>query len=544
MSTVVHASQADRPPGTQADRLPGTGVASLPAGLGPEVFAELAQGVAAAPDADRLPVTAPFTGGWLADLPCSTPEDVTAAYAAARSAQVAWAARPPAQRARVLRRYHDLVLDHQQQILDLVQAETGKARRHAFEEVADVAVTAAYYGRRGPGLLRSRRRAGAYPLLTQVVEHRQPKGVVGVVSPWNYPFTLAMGDGLAALLAGNAVVHKPDLQSAFTALYGVRLLHEAGLPADLWQVVVGDGPVVGGAVVDGADYVCFTGSTAVGREVAARCGARLVGCSLELGGKNALLVLDDADLNRAAEGAVRACFASAGQLCISAERLYVAASVYEPFLARFLDRVRRMRLAATYDYRADMGSLVSARQLTRVQQHVADAVAQGARVLAGGKLRPDIGPLFFEPTVLADVRPGMRCHAEETFGPVVSVYAVGSEDEAVARANDTTYGLNASVWTRNAARGRSVAARLRAGTVNVNEGYAAAWGSVDAPMGGMGDSGLGRRHGTEGLLKYTEAQTVAVQRGLGFGTPPGMTAEQFARTLTVLLRTMKRLGLR
>jgi len=178
------------------------------------------------------------------------------------------------------------------------------------------------------------------------------------------------------------------------------------------------------------------------------------------------------------------------------------------------------------------------------QQHVADAVAQGARVLAGGKLRPDIGPLFFEPTVLADVRPGMRCHAEETFGPVVSVYAVGSEDEAVARANDTTYGLNASVWTRNAARGRSVAARLRAGTVNVNEGYAAAWGSVDAPMGGMGDSGLGRRHGTEGLLKYTEAQTVAVQRGLGFGTPPGMTAEQFARTLTVLLRTMKRLGLR
>jgi succinate-semialdehyde dehydrogenase/glutarate-semialdehyde dehydrogenase len=487
---------------------------------------------------------APFTGERLASLPVSSTGDVAQAFETARAAQPQWALTDPRRRAEVLLRLHDLVLDRQDELLDLIQWESGKARKHAFEEVADTAITARYYARRGPGFLRPRRRAGALPLLTRTHELHHPKGVVGVISPWNYPLSLAVGDALAALMAGNAIVHKPDEKTPLVALAAVRLLREAGLPDGLWQVVNGTGPVVGSAVVDGADYVCFTGSTATGRAVAARAAQRLVGCSLELGGKNPMLVFDDADLERAAECAVRACFSSAGQLCISVERMYLHEPIREQFLGRFLERVRAMRVSAGFGYDADMGSLVSARQLAAVTEHVEDAVANGATVLAGGKGRPDLGPYFFEPTVLSGVTPEMRLFTEETFGPVVAVSTFAGEEQAVSLANATCYGLNASVFTGDQARGARVAARIRAGTVNVNEGYAAAWGSLDAPMGGMGDSGLGRRHGREGILRFTEPQTVAVQRLLGLGTPRGFTDERWARALAATLRGMKRVGWR
>lgn len=487
---------------------------------------------------------APFTGEPLAAVPESDLDDVATAFERARAAQPAWAATSPKRRADVLLRFHDLVLDRSEQLLDLIQWESGKARKHAFEEVADVAITARYYARRGPGMLRPRRRAGALPALTVASELHHPKGVVGVISPWNYPLTLAVSDALAAVLAGNAVVLKPDSQTPLVALAGVELLVEAGLPDGLWQVVCGPGDVVGPAVVDHADYVCFTGSTATGRTVAARAAQRLVGCSLELGGKNPMLVFDDADLDRAAECAVRACFSSAGQLCISIERMYVANRVRAAFLEKFLARVRDMRLSSGFDFDTDMGSLVSAKQLANVTAHIDDALAKGATVLAGGKARPDLGPYFVEPTVLTDVTPDMALFADETFGPVVSVYGFDTEEQAVELANATPYGLNASVWTGDAARGARVAARIKAGTVNVNEGYAAAWGSVDSPMGGMGDSGLGRRHGREGILRFTEAQTVAVQRVQGFGTPRGLTDERWAKALGGSLRLLKKVGWR
>ncbi|KAA6219228.1 succinic semialdehyde dehydrogenase [Streptomyces filamentosus] len=506
----------------------------------PDLVARLTRGVIGS---GRTTNHTPFTGAKLADLPEATPEDVAEAFDRARAAQAAWAATPVRARAAVLLRFHDLVLARQSEVLDLIQLETGKARLHAHEEVLAVAVAARHYGRKASSYLRPKRHTGVVPTLTKVTELRQPRGVVGQIAPWNYPLELSVGDALPAFVAGNALVMKPDTETALTALWARDLLIEAGLPAEVFQVVLGEGPVVGPEVVRHADYVSFTGSTRTGREVAQGAAARLVGVSLELGGKNAMLVLEDADIEKAAAGAVRACFSSAGQLCISIERLYVHESVADAFLERFAARTKAMRLGNSLAYGADMGSLVGERQLETVTKHVEEAVAKGARLVAGGVARPDIGPLFYEPTILDGVEAPMTVCAEETFGPVVSVYRFTDEDEVVARANATPYGLNSSVWTTDARRGHAVAARLRTGTVNINEGYAPAYGSVRAPMGGMKDSGLGRRHGSEGILKYTEAQTVAQQRLMPLAPSFGMDDEKYAAVMSLSLKALKVLRL-
>ncbi|MFE6982113.1 succinic semialdehyde dehydrogenase [Streptomyces griseus] len=517
---------------------------TLPASITPALLRRLTTQVSAAPDAARVTTSAPYTGVPLADLPVSTPADVEGAFARARVAQKAWAATPLSERKKVLLRYHDLVLARQDEALDLMQAENGKTRRDAFLEVVDIGIASRYYARNAAKYLSPKRRRGAIPLLTHTTELRHPKGVVTVISPWNYPLSMAAGDTVAALMAGNAVVQKPDTQTALTALWSMDLMYEAGLPRDVWQMVIGRGSSIGGPLMDNADYMMFTGSTATGRRIAADAGRRLIGASLELGGKNAMIVLDDADIEKAAEGAVAACFPSAGQLCVSIERLYVAESVRDAFIAAFTARTKKLRIGAAYDFSMDVGSLTTPSQLATVTVHIDDAVAKGATVLAGGRARPDLGPLFHEPTVLTDVTPDMTLYDHETFGPVVSIYTYRDVEEAVAQANATSYGLNASVWSRDGARGRAVAARVHAGTVNVNEAFAAAWGSVDAPMGGMGDSGLGRRHGAEGILKYTEPQTVAHQRIQGFTPPAGISPETWAALLTGALKVLKAVGAR
>jgi succinate-semialdehyde dehydrogenase/glutarate-semialdehyde dehydrogenase len=483
----------------------------------------------------------PATGHILGHVPHGTADDVAAAAETARKEQRDWRRLPATQRSKVLLRFAALLLDRQDEVLDLIQLENGKARRHAFEEVIDVAQVSRYYARTAPRCLQPHRRAGALPALTQTWEYHHPKGVIGVISPWNYPLTLGITDALPALAAGNAVIAKPDSQTPYTSLWAAELLEEAGLPPGVLQVVTGSGPELGTPVIEHCDFLMFTGSTRTGRHVAAQAASRLIDYSMELGGKNALLILADADLGRAVPGAVRAAFSSTGQLCISMERMYIHTAVWEEFVPRFVRATRSLRLGHSLGYRPDIGSLISAKQLDTVARQVDDATGQGATLLAGGRARPDIGPYFYEPTVLTGTSPAMTLYAEETFGPVISLYRVNGVEEAIRQANDSCYGLNFSVWTRDAGKGRAVARRLEAGTVNVNEAYAATWGSVDAPMGGWKDSGVGSRHGEHGILKYTNAQTVSVQRLVPIAPPARVPPAGYARAMTAAMRALQRL---
>ena len=506
--------------------------------LGPERIARLVSLVRSTSGEFRT-THSPLDGRAVADIPLSSIDDVEAAFAAARGAQVAWAQTSFRTRRKALLRLHDLVLEHQDELLDLIQIESGKSRQHAYDEVAHLALTARFYARRLRKQLKPRRRNGALPTLTSVTVNQVPKGVVGIISPWNYPLTMALSDGLPAIAAGNAVVLKPDSQSPLIALAGVELMRQAGIPADVWQVVSGAGSVVGTAIIQRADYVCFTGSTATGKIVAQQSSERLISCSLELGGKNPMVVLPGADIERAAAGAVQACFSSAGQLCVSIERLYVHEDSLEEFKAAFVSRVEHLALGASLDWDADIGSLISQAQLDTVTQHVDDAVAHGATVLTGGRARPDIGPYFYEPTVLEGVTADAECFAGETFGPLVSLYPFRTVEEAVALANGGEYGLNASLWGKPR-QAKAIAPRIKAGTVNINEGFSATFGSVDAPMGGMRQSGVGRRQGAEGILRYTEPQAVAVQRLVPMGGPAFLKPQTYAALLTLGLKVLRR----
>ena len=509
--------------------------------LEPEYAAALT-GRILATSGESVEVRSPLNGAPLAHVPQSSDDDVAEAFARARRAQVAWAQTPLDERSAILMRLHDLVLDRQDEIIDLIVWESGKARKHAFDEPLHIALTARYYARTAHDHLDTQRKLGVVPGLTRVELNRVPKGVVGIISPWNYPFTMALCDGLPALLAGNAVVTKPDSQTMLSALLAAELLEQAGFPRDLWQVVAGPGSRVGTSIIGRADYVCFTGSTATGKIVAKGCADRLIGCSLELGGKNPLLVLHDADLEKAAEGAVRASFSNAGQLCVSMERLFVADQVYDRFVERFVARTEAMTLGATLDWGNDMGSLISQDQLDTVTAHVDDAVAKGARVLTGGRARPDLGPFFYEPTILEGVTPEMTCFGHETFGPVIALYRFHDEADAVARANEGDYGLNASIYSQDGARARGIAREIRCGTVNINEAFGATFASIDSPMGGMRQSGMGRRQGSEGILRYTESQSVATQRLIRFAPMLGMSDKTYAKVMTANLRLMKKLG--
>jgi succinate-semialdehyde dehydrogenase/glutarate-semialdehyde dehydrogenase len=477
-------------------------------------------------------------------VPESSISDVTHAVSAARIAQVAWNKTEMSQRVRILDKFHDLLISNQDHLLDVIQKETGKSRFHASDEVLGLTMITAFYAKIAKKALKPQRRAGALPIFTKTFMVPQPKGVVGIISPWNYPFVLSICDALPAILAGNAVVIRPDNQTLWSAIYGLELLSEAGLPDGVVTIVVGDGPTIGTALIDEVDYICFTGSTKTGKVVSAQAGARLIGASLELGGKNPMIVCADAKLETFLEVAVRGCFTSAGQLCVSIERMYIHDSIYEAFLSAFVSKVKELTLGAQVGWGYDVGSLATPELAQRVTGAIESAVAQGAKVETGGRRRTDIGPNVYEPTVLTGVTKAMTISTKEVFGPCVYVERFSTTAEAIAMANDSIYGLSASVITSKPKQGRKIAEQIRAGSVNINEGFAAAYGSVAAPMGGMGESGLGRRHGIEGLLRFTQPQTIARQRWISIGPKFGRTQEQWTSLLGKSLLVLKKLRIR
>lgn len=458
----------------------------------------------------------------------------------ARKAQVEWVRVPVRERAAIFRKFSALVLERQAEIMDVLQEETHKNRLSAFEEVLDTAQLTHYYGRHAAKFLKDKKRKGAFPILTKTWEVHRPVGVVGVITPWNYPFTLPSTDIAPAVIAGNAVVLVPDELTPRSADIMLSIMLEAGLPEGVVSIVHGGGRVHGTELINAVDFIMFTGSTATGRIVAKQCAERLIGFSGELGGKNPMLVLSDADVVKTAKGAVRSCFANSGQLCVSIERIYVVEKNYDEFLKAFVAETEAMHLGDGKDWEIDMGPLISEKQFVRVRDQVTDAISKGAKLQTGGRVRSDIAATFFEPTILTNVSDSMELGRGETFGPVVAVYKVASDAEAIAKANDTDYGLNSSIWGGSAAL--KAATQMESGTVTVNEGFSASFASHDAPMGGMKTSGVGRRHGRQGLLKYTQPQTIAVQRIIGIAPIGKQTNQAFAKLVTRLLGVWNRIS--
>jgi len=478
----------------------------------------------------------PATGKISLELPQFTHAETLAAGMAARdvAAESGWATLQARQRAQVLLNLHDLMVEHREHILDLIQFETGKSRGAAFEDFAGGLFAARHYGKKAPKLLRARRMPTDAPLFVRNYLEYAPMGLVGVITPWNFPCALPCFDVLPALAAGNAVLHKVDNQVALTGLFIRDLAEQAGLPVGLWQVIAGSGPEAGNGVTDAADYVAFTGSTTTGRLVAERAAARLIPYSLELGGKNPAIVLPGADLKRAADIVVAAATSNAGQVCVGIERCLVPDDRVDEMVEILDATIGRLSFGKGSKFDTDMGGMVSENQFNRVSGMVNQARSKGFAVLRG-QARPEFGPFFLEPAIVVEPNDAADLHRSEVFGPVIQVYGYQSIDEAVVAANDSEFGLNASVIGPTT-EAMAVARRLEAGSVNINDGFRASFGSMASPMGGVKRSGIGRRNGDNGLLRFTQPKAIGVATGL-FKLPT--RASQY-RVIAPLLVTLSR----
>ena len=492
------------------------------------------------PDAN---VVNPTTGKLSYQVKQFSAAEVSSVAHRAREAAVSWRNTPVAVRSSVLLKLHDLMVKNQDKLLDLVQFEAGKSRASAFEDYAGALFAARHFGKRAPKVLRLKKAKTDAPLFVKNFVDYPPVGLVGVVTPWNFPLALPAFDVLPALVAGNAVLHKPDNQVTLCALFLRELAEEAGLPRGVWEMVTG-GAETGNSVTDTVDYVAFTGSTATGRIVAQRAAARLIGCSLELGGKNPAIVLPSASqlrggLERAAEIVVAGSIGNAGQLCVSLERCYVPAELRDAFIGALENELGKQRLGKTKHYDTEIGSLANANQLKRVTDLLADAVSKGIRVI-GGKPHPEIGPFFLEPALVLEPTDAATLNRGEVFGPVIQVYGYQTVEEAIERANDTEYGLNACV-IGNPAEAMQVARQLQTGSVNINEGYRASFGSMSSPMGGVKSSGQGRRNGDNGLLRFTEPRAIGVASNVLRLPAKAENWKLIAPLLTTLSRVLRRL---
>lgn len=460
----------------------------------------------------RLALASPVTLEPIGEIEVQTHEDVVVAVERARKAQLDWARLPVAERVRPILRALQVLLARQEEVIDTVISETGKPRTEALQmEVFAVGDALNFYAKNAERILRTEKRRlhGVMRFMKRLRLVYRPLGVVGVISPWNAPFVLAINPSIQALLAGNAVILKPSEVTPFSGQLAGEILADAGLPMDLFQVLTGDGETGSALCRAGVDKVSFTGSVATGRKVAVACAEQLIPCTLELGGKDAMIVCEDVNLDYAAAGAVAGAFVNTGQYCCGTERVYVVDSVADEFTEKVVARVAQLRQGAEGEF--DVGAIFWPRQLEIIESHMADAVERGARVLAGGRRNPDLKGLFYEPTVLTDVDHEMRIMREETFGPILPIMRVSDEEEALSLANDSEYGLSGNVWTRDVSKGVRLAERMESGSVCVND-MSMTYGIQEAPFGGLKHSGVGQVNGVTGLRGYCHAEPILVDR--------------------------------
>lgn len=462
----------------------------------------------------RFILKSPVDFSPLGEFDCANAEDIAAALARARAAQRRWARVPVRERAAAILRVRDEVYRRQDEITATVIRETGKPLAEALSmEVYAPLDLMSYYARRAERILRPRRVAlhGPLKMAKKLTLTYEPLGVIGIIMPWNGPFVLSMNFATQALLAGNAVLVKGSEVTPESARLAERIYRDAGLPEDLMQVITGDGQTGAALVESGVNKISFTGSTATGRKIGEACGRLLIPCTLELGGTDAMIVCDDANLEHAADGAVMGACMNAGQVCCGSQRILVAASVYDRLVDRIAAKVSSLRQGPEQGAGEDVGAIIWDRQLAIIQRHVDDAVAKGARLLCGGRRHPALSGLYFEPTVLADCTADMLVMREETFGPVVAIRKVRDDDEALAIANDSACGLSGNVWSDNPDRAWRLASGLSTGSVTIND-MAVTYGLPEAPFGGVRTSGIGRINGEDALRSYCNIKPIVSSR--------------------------------
>ncbi len=461
-------------------------------------------------DARRFDIKSPVTLESIGQFEAASAEEVQAAVDRARKAQREWATRSFDERAKVLWSIVDGLVERQDEIVDLVVKETGKALNEAISmEVLAPCMQISHYAKHGRKYLASktRRPSGVMRFTKKVTLHYQPLGVVGLITPWNGPVALAANPLAQALMAGNAVVHKPSEVTPFSAVLLQEICEKAGLPKDLYQVVQGDGATGAALIEAGVDKVSFTGSVATGRRVGEACGRNLIPCTLELGGKDAMIVCADADLERAADGAVRGSFFNTGHYCCGTERVYVPESIYEPFVEKVVELTKPLKQATSGA--SDIGAVFWDKQMDIIEDHMKDAREKGAKVLVGGERNRSLSGYYFPATVVTEVDHTMDLMRRETFGPIVAIQKVRDEEEALELANDSEYGLSGNVWTQDLEKGARIGARMVTGSVSVND-IAVTYGIPEAPFGGVKESGVGQVNGEVGIRGYCHVHPVIV----------------------------------
>ncbi len=458
-----------------------------------------------------LGIKSPVTREDIGEIEVANAADVAAAVERARAAQPAWGALPVSERAEYMWKLRDQFVDRADEIVEVICKETGKTAQEALMMEAFAPCDfITYWAKHAPKILADRRQGmHLLGMMKKMKFVYRPLGVVGIITPWNGPLALATNPVVQALLAGNAVLLKP---SEITPLSGQLLddmLGQVGLPENVFQLLLGDGETGGALVEGGVDKISFTGSVATGRRVGEACGRNLIPCTLELGGKDPAIVCSDANLERAARGACFGAYFNTGQVCMSLERVYVMDDVADEFIARCVEYTNSLRVGDPAS--SDIGAIFMERQLEIIERHVEDARAKGATIHTGGRRAEGLDGLFYEPTVLSNLTPDMTVLTEETFGPVLPIVRVRSEEEALQLANATDYGLAASVWTRDARRGEALARRLDAGSVTIND-HSITYGITEAPFGGVKNSGVGRVNGKDALRGYCYEQPVIADR--------------------------------